>query len=210
MFTGIVQAVASITAIEKKESLLRYAVLFPLHLLADLERGASVSIDGVCQTVVDIQEAQVWFEAIGETLNCTTISHLQIDSKVNLERAAKIGSEIGGHLLSGHIFGQGHIIGIKDNIYSLECSAAWMKYLFSKGFIAVDGISLTLVDVDRHQKCFSVHLIPETLKRTTFGQKKVGSPVNLEFDSVIQAAVETIENLWANEGVANTRFGGQI
>jgi riboflavin synthase len=194
MFTGIVKGVAPIAALDKKKSLLRYAITFPPDSLIGLECGASVAIDGVCQTVVALQKDLVWFEAIEETLLRTTLSQMEIGSRVNLERAAKIGDEIGGHLLSGHIFGRVSLIDIKENIYTLECSAQGIKYLFSKGSVALDGVSLTLVDVDKREGWFSVHLISETLKRTTLGQKKVGALLNLELDPLTQAAVDTIEH----------------
>lgn len=205
MFTGIVKAIGKIHALEKEGSILRYAVCFPPEMLLALELGASVSIDGVCQTVVSIRSPLVWFEAIEETVLKTTFSEMVIDQRVNLERSAKIGDEIGGHLLSGHVYGTAEIFNIKENIYTFSCSKNWMKYLFSKGYIAIDGISLTLVEVDRQQGHFSVHLIPETLKRTTLGEKKAGKRVNLEFDSLTQAAVETLENLVAMQKLVSFR-----
>jgi riboflavin synthase len=194
MFTGIIKAMAPIACLEKKYALTRYAVSLPEYMLAGLECGTSISVDGVCQTVVDIDEDKVWFEAISETLNKTTFLHMHLGSLVNIERSAKIGDEIGGHLLSGHIYGTAEIASIKENIYTFQCPPHWMKYLFSKGFIAIDGISLTLVNVDKKRGNFSVHLIPETLKRTTLGRKREGDCVNLEFDAMTQATVETIEN----------------
>ncbi len=193
MFTGIVRGKGLIVQVEFKNSILRYAVRFPPELLSGLERGASVSIDGVCQTVVMIDQDQIWFEAIGETLERTTLKEIQKDGSVNLERAARFGDEIGGHLLSGHIYGTASLISIEQNIYTLRGSKDWMKYLFSKGYIAIDGISLTLVDVNKDN--FSVHLIPETLSHTTLGQKKTGDSVNIEIDSITQAAVDTVSRL---------------
>lgn len=195
MFTGIVRGIGLIVQTEIKNSILRYAVLFPSELLSGLTRGASVSVDGICQTVVMIDQDQIWFEAIGETLERTTLKEMSKGKSVNLERAAHFGDEIGGHLLSGHIFGTASIISIDHNIYSLLGSAEWMKYLFSKGYIAIDGISLTLVDVDTINKKFTVHLIPETLAHTTLGQKKPGDFVNIEIDSLTQAAVDTVSRL---------------
>lgn len=192
MFTGIVQALAKISALQKKNSILRYAVNFPSELLLDLKRGASVSIDGTCQTVVDIEGNEVWFEAIEVTLAVTTLNSLEIGSSVNVERSLKMGDEIGGHLLSGHVYGKLPIASIEENIYTFKCPAEWMKYLFPKGFIALDGVSLTLAAVTKELACFSVHLIPETLKRTTLGHKKEGSFVNLEFDAMTLATVDTV------------------
>lgn len=188
MFTGIIRAIGEVAELKKKEGLLQYAVSFPHK---DLECGASVSIDGVCQTVVKIENGQVWFDAIDETLKRTTFDSLHIGQKVNIERSAKIGDEIGGHLLSGHIYGTALLSHIEGNIYTFTLPPDWMKYLFSKGYIAIDGISLTLVDVEKGK--FTVHLIPETLQRTTLGTKRPGDRVNIEFDALTQAAVETVE-----------------
>lgn len=195
MFTGIVRATALIAALELKGNVLRYAVDFPSHYLKGLEKGASVSIDGVCQTVVKIENNWVWFEAIDETLFRTTLGTLKQGTRVNLERSARLGDEIGGHLLSGHVFGAVTLVNIKENIYTLQCPPEWTKYLFSKGFVALDGMSLTLVSVNRAQGLFTVHLIPETLKQTIIGKKLVGDQMNLEFDAMTQAVVETTERI---------------
>jgi riboflavin synthase len=196
MFTGIVKAVAPIVALLEKEGpLFQYAVEFPQGLLDGLQIGASVSVDGVCQTVTRLKGSWVFFEAISETLTRTTLGELALGNRVNLERAAKIGDEIGGHLLSGHIYGKGYLSKIEENIYTFNCPSAWVKYLFTKGFIAIDGASLTVVALNREVGSFTVHLIPETLKATTLGQKKEGDWVNLEFDSITQVTVETLENL---------------
>lgn len=195
MFTGIVRAVAPIAASESKDHLLRYAVDFPTPFLKGLENGASVSIDGVCQTVVKIEKNWVWFEAIDETLLRTTLGKLKPGTLVNLERSARLGDEIGGHLLSGHVFGMVTLIDIEKNIYTLKCPPEWTKYLFPKGYVALDGMSLTLVLVNRKEGLFTVHLIPETLKQTTLGKKRVGDQINLEFDAMTQAVVDTTERI---------------
>ncbi len=176
-----------------KESYLRYSVELPGELLAGLEKGASVSIDGVCQTVVAIEEREVFFDAIGETLSRTTLDALAPGREVNIERAAKLGDEIGGHLLSGHIFGTAVLQKVEGNIYTFSHPHEWTRYLFPKGYVVIDGTSLTLVAVQKGT--FTVHLIPETLQRTTLGNKAVGERVNLEFDALIQAAVETVERI---------------
>ena len=193
MFTGIIRGIGLVAEAALKNSILRYAIQFPADLLHGLEQGASVSVDGACQTVVKIDQDQIWFEAIGETLERTTLNGLQKGRRVNLERAACFGDEIGGHLLSGHIYGTAPLISINQNIYTFRGSSAWMKYLFSKGYIAIDGISLTLVDVG--QDNFSVHLIPETLSHTNIGQKKLSESANIEIDSITQAAVDTVTRL---------------
>ena len=138
---------------------------------------------------------------IGETLQRTTLKQLGKGDFVNIERAARFGDEIGGHLLSGHIMGTAHIESIERTAHNcvmwLRCSLEWGKYLFSKGYIALNGASLTLVDVEKATGLFSVHLIPETLRQTTLGAKKAGDLVNIEIDAQTQAIVETIEGLYA-------------
>jgi len=196
MFTGIVRAIGEVVEMKKKGELLQYALAFPHE---NLELGASVSIDGVCQTVVKIEDGKVWFDAIGETIKRTTFDTMEVEQKVNIERSAKIGDEIGGHLLSGHIYGTATLSQTDGNVYTFKLPTEWMKYLFSKGYIAIDGISLTLVDVE--EGLFTVHLIPETLQRTTLGKKEVGERVNIEFDSLTQAAVETVERIWARKSI---------
>lgn len=202
MFTGIVQAKAVVAAIEQLNSILRYAVTFPPDRLLGLQQGASVAIDGVCQTVVAIDQERVWFEAIEETLNRTTLSQMKVGGWVNLERSARYGDEIGGHLLAGHVFGTARLFKIEKNIYTFECPSPWLKYLFPKGFIAIDGISLTLVEVSQLGR-FTVHLIPETLKRTTLGEKQEGAYVNLEFDPMTQLTVQTVEAFLRTLGSVN-------
>jgi riboflavin synthase len=206
MFTGIVTGMGKIAELNPSPGFLRYAVKMDPSHLANLHKGASISISGICQTVVEFDDKTVWFDAIGETLKKTTLSTLKIGSPVNLERSAKIGDEIGGHLLSGHIFGTAEITSIDKQgnncIVQLKCPAEWTKYLLPKGFVALDGASLTLVDVDRKTGLFTVHLIPETLARTTFGNKKKGDKVNLELDSQTQTIVDTIERIYTSKSTS--------
>lgn len=192
MFTGIVQKLVPVTAIEKTPRLLKYAIC--LEESPSVELGGSISIDGVCQTVVKKEGKNIWFDAIEETLKKTTLKELQVGQRVNMERAARMGDEIGGHIVSGHVYGTAKIVSIHHNVYLFHCPAEWMKYFFEKGFIAVDGVSLTVVDVDM-KGAFSVHLIPETLSRTTLGIKSVGDLVNIELDSHTQAIVDTVERV---------------
>lgn len=198
MFTGIVKGLSKVEALEVKKGLAHYAIAFTPELSKGLELGASVSIDGICQTVVRVEGNLVWFDAIEETLKRTTLKNLRVGQKVNVERSAKFGDEIGGHVLSGHIFGTARIKKVdkwdNNQAVTFECPKEWTKYLFSKGYIALDGVSLTLVDVNP-AGLFSVHLIPETLRLTTFGFKKEGDLVNLEFDSQTQSIVDTVERV---------------
>jgi riboflavin synthase len=196
MYTGIVQRVADIIAVDKKTGLNTFKIAFDNGLLNNLIIGASVAVDGVCLTVTTIENNQVSFDAMQETLNKTTLGLLNAGDKVNIERSAKQGDEIGGHLLSGHVEGTAKIINIteSENNYVLDfsCPAAWMKYILPKGFIAINGASLTIVNTEIAGG-FSVHLIPETLRATTFGQKQLGDTVNIEIECQTKVIVTTVE-----------------
>jgi riboflavin synthase len=196
MYTGIVQRVVDIIAVNKKTGLNTFKIAFDDGLLNNLTIGASVAVDGVCLTVTTIENKQVSFDAMQETLNKTTLGILKAGDKVNIERSAKQGDEIGGHLLSGHVEGTAKIIKIteSENNYVLDfsCPAAWMKYILPKGFIAINGASLTIVNTELTGD-FSVHLIPETLRATTFGQKQLGDTVNIEIDNQTKVIVTTVE-----------------
>jgi len=198
MFTGIVQLIAEVSWVNITPNLTQYGVILPNSHCHDLALGASVSVHGICQSVVSIDNNCVSFDAIGETLARTTLSNLQVGQRLNIERSAKIGDEIGGHILSGHIMGTASVTNViqidsNQHILKFSCPPSWMKYIFPKGYIAINGVSLTVVDTDA-RGYFSVHLIPETLKRTTFGQISEGERVNIEIDSQTQAIVTTVEN----------------
>lgn len=189
MFTGIVRGKGKVIATDQKNPGVTLIIAFPDDLLSALEIGASVAIDGVCLTVRKQDKNLIHFDVIEETLSKTTLRQLKHGSLVNLERAAKLGDEIGGHLLSGHVMATARVRSIQNNIYSFDCAQPLMKYFFAKGYIAVDGVSLTLVDV--LPAGFTVHLIPETLRATILGTKKVGDAVNIEIDSMTLQIVDT-------------------
>lgn len=196
MYTGIVQRVTSLIAVEKKTGLHTISIGFDEALLRNLTIGASVAVDGVCLTVTTINDNAVSFDVMQETLNKTTLGFLNAGDMVNTERSAKQGDEIGGHLVSGHVEGMAEIISIheSENNYSLvfSCPADWMKYILPKGFIAINGASLTVIDTDITGS-FSVSLIPETLRATTFKQKILGDKVNVELDHQTKVIVTTVE-----------------
>lgn len=213
MFTGIVQMVLPIALIEQKNDILSYAICFPNNdALSDLKLGASIAVAGVCQTVkkIELDKGLVYFDAIAETLKVTTLKYLKIEEKVNIERSLKFGDEIGGHLLSGHIIDTAKIKKIYSDenhlTMTFECDAKWIKYIFHKGYLGLDGCSLTVVSPhlnpeDPSKAFFKICFIPETLRITTFSTKKEGDWVNLEIDSQTQTIVNTVENYLAqNDG----------
>ena len=194
MFSGIVQTTGVAMDVQEQEGLMRFRIDLGSHG-HDLRCGASISVAGVCLTVVAIEGTYAQFEVIGETLKKTTIGTLKNGDRVNIERSCRVGDEVGGHVVSGHVMGTVQIIKleqpINNHIITLQCPAAWMDFIFPKGFTALDGCSLTIVDVG--PDWFTVHLIPETLRITTFGQKKTGDFVNLELDSMTQSIVQTVQ-----------------
>ncbi|MEX0446657.1 riboflavin synthase subunit alpha [Xenorhabdus sp. SGI246] len=202
MFTGIVQGKAPIVAIEEKTHFRTHVVKFPPELLPEIETGASVSHNGCCLTVTKIDGDLISFDLMKETLRLTNLGELKVGDLVNLERAAKFGDEIGGHLMSGHVITTAEIAKIftsenNHEIWFRIYDKQLMKYILHKGFIGIDGISLTIGDVVNNRFC--VHLIPETLERTTLGKKRIGQKVNIEIDPQTQAIVDTVERFMAQK-----------
>lgn len=197
MYTGIVTHKLPIADIVEKPGLRRLAFVFPPELLSELQLGASVSIAGVCLSVSSIAEDVVIFDAMQETLDKTTLGSVKSGDEVNVLRSANVGDEHGGHSMYGHIIGTAEIIAIEtpENNCIITCKVptAWMKYLLQKGFVGLDGCSLTITDPDPSAGTFRVWCIPETLRQTTFGIKQVGDRLNLEVDQQTQTIVETVE-----------------
>ena len=197
MFTGIVQGIAPIHSITEKANFRTQVVKLSSEMHKGLEIGASVANNGVCLTVTEINDDLVSFDLMQETLRITNLGVVKAGDFVNIERAMQMGTEIGGHILSGHVYCTAQI---SDVIVSENNRQIWfelpnaevMKYILTKGFVAVDGISLTIGEVKGNQFC--VNLIPETLQRTLMGQRKVGDMVNIEIDPQTQAIVDTVEN----------------
>ena len=198
MFTGIVQGLGEVTNIEDRDGIRRLQVRLPSGRDQGLETGASVAINGVCLTVVGWNQQGVQFDVIDETLRLTNLGTLGIGRLVNVERAARFGDEIGGHVLSGHIHGQATVTKVVETDANL---AVWWhvpeglrKYVWPKGYVSLNGCSLTVGDTERDGQ-FSIHLIPETRELTTFGRVAVSDSLNLEIDSQTQAIVDTVERV---------------
>lgn len=197
MFTGIVQGVATIAEIIQAPGLNTLAIRFPEDQVQQVKTGASVAINGTCLTVTRQDNDILYFDAMQETLRLTTLGDLSAGDTVNFERAARIGDEIGGHLLSGHIHTTADIVEIihSENNVTLwfEVPEQWANYIFAKGYIAINGASLTIGEVAGNR--FNVYLIPETLRATTFGTAREGQRVNIEIDSQTQTIVDTLARL---------------
>lgn len=199
MFTGIVQGTASVVAINKKANFQTHIIELPESLSAGLTIGASVAHNGCCLTVTEINGQRVAFDLMQETLSLTNLGDLNVGDVVNIERAAKFGDEIGGHSMSGHIIHMATLVDIvvSDNNKTLwfELPLELMKYVLPKGYIGLDGCSLTIGEVNGSRFC--VYLIPETLQRTLFGQRNLGDNINVEIDPQTQAIVDTVERVLA-------------
>ncbi|KZK70247.1 riboflavin synthase subunit alpha [Shewanella baltica] len=199
MFTGIVQATCEVVAIHKKDGLNTLEVAFEPDLHEGLAIGASVANNGVCLTVTQVVDDRVFFDVVEETLRLTNLANLSIGQSVNVERSLTFGSEIGGHILSGHIHTKAKVVDIShtEQHYDLTLGIEpkWMDYIFYKGFVGVNGCSLTVGEVS--DSGFKLHLIPETLKQTNLSQYKVGDELNIEIDSQTQVIVDTVERVLA-------------
>lgn len=201
MFTGIVQGLGTVVAIKEQQQLRTLSVLLPADNSNQLQIGASVANNGCCLTITAIDQNTVTFDVMAETLAKTNLGQLQIGDQLNIERAARFGDEIGGHVMSGHILTTTEITRIikqPNNCtvwFRLPAQAA--PYIMTKGFIGLNGCSLTIGEVTEQE--FNVHLIPETLHRTLFGQCRVGDVINLEIDAQTQAIVNTVQHLLAHK-----------
>lgn len=195
MFTGIVQGVGVIREINRQSAdFLSYTVELPEHMAEQLQIGASIANNGCCLTITHFSGNLVSFDLMAETLAKTNLGCLKVGDCVNLERAARFGDEIGGHLMSGHIIATTPITRVETTEHN---RTVWFRlpenlspYILTKGFIGLDGASLTIGDVTAQE--FNVHLIPETLQRTLFGSRQVGDIVNIEIDPQTQAVVDTV------------------
>jgi riboflavin synthase len=205
MFTGIVQGTGALVSIDEKSNFRTHVVRLPESMLDKLSAGASVAHNGCCLTVTAIDGDQVSFDLMKETLRTTNLGTLQVGDKVNLERAARFDDEIGGHLMSGHIMCTAEIakIILSENnrqIWFQLPHQDYLKYILHKGYVGIDGISLTVGEVTKNRFC--VHLIPETIERTTLGQKRLGDKVNIEIDPQTQAIIDTVERVLASRELA--------
>jgi riboflavin synthase len=200
MFTGIVQGVARVEQLSDRSGLRSFRLAFPAGFAAGLAVGASVAVDGVCLTVTALHgDTAAEFDVMQQSLGLTTLGTLAVGSRVNVERAAKDGAEIGGHALSGHVDFTARLADIRqpenNHVLRLAVPAPWMRYVFAKGYIAVNGASLTVAEAEREPGgagWFEVWLIPETLRMTAFADKRVGDPLNIEIERSTQVMVDTV------------------
>jgi riboflavin synthase len=185
MFSGIVEEMGAVQAIEKGLAGAKFSILASA-ILDDLHVGDSVSVSGACLTATKIEDQSFFVDVSTETMNCTNLGTIAVGTPLNLERAMKLNARMGGHLVTGHIDGIGTLRAREQDgnaIYlTVEASEDIMRYCVPKGSITIDGISLTINSVTAHS--FSVAIIPHTAKVTTIGLKQVGDAVNLESDLI--------------------------
>ncbi len=185
MFTGIVEEMGAVRAVDKTLAGTRLRLLAKL-ILDDLPLGASVSVNGACLTVVDVDDQGFAVDVSPETLSVTTLGELATGDPVNLERAMKLSERIGGHLVSGHVDGVGEIASRRQDgnavVLTIEAPPEIMRYCVPKGSMTVDGISMTINGVQ--DRSFSLAVIPHTAQSTTLGMKQAGARVNLEPDLI--------------------------
>ena len=203
MFTGIVQGMGRVVSVEQPAADFRtHTVELPEDMAGGLQTGASVAHNGCCLTVTEANGRTARFDLMAETLDKTNLGRLKAGDLVNLERAARFGDEIGGHLMSGHITATTEILRIERTEHNttmhFALPAALKPYILPKGFIGLDGCSLTIGSVGEDSFC--VYLIPETLRRTLFGTRQAGDTVNLEIDPQTQAVVDTVGRILAAKG----------
>lgn len=209
MFTGIVQGIATVRRIADRPGLRSFTLGFPPGFCEGLAIGASVAVDGVCLTVTALHgdPAQgdtahgeaAEFDVMQQSLSLTTLGRLREGSAINVERAARDGAEIGGHPLSGHVDFMATVAEVRrpenNHVLKIAVPAPWMRYVFAKGYIAVNGASLTVAEAQRQADgsgSFEVWLIPETLRMTTFGEKAAGTQVHIEIERQTQVFVDTV------------------
>jgi riboflavin synthase len=183
VFTGIIETIGTVRSIEARGDLTRLGIE-AASIASEVAIGDSVAVNGTCLTVTGTQGSVVHFDAIVETLEKTALGDLVADSLVNLERALVAGGRLDGHIVQGHVDGVGRVRGLEragnDVRLAIDCPEEICQFLLAKGSVAIDGVSLTVVDVD--DAGFDVALIPLTLEHTTLGERSVGERVNLEAD----------------------------
>ncbi|WP_335937579.1 riboflavin synthase [Streptomyces sp. PTD5-9] len=199
MFTGIVEELGEVTAVEQLGDASRFRLRGPL-VTEGAGHGDSIAVNGVCLTVVDLGDGEFTADVMAETLNRSSLGALTTGSRVNLERPVAVGGRLGGHIVQGHVDGTGRIVEREASehweVVKISLPADLARYVVEKGSITVDGVSLTVVDAGPDY--FTISLIPTTLALTTLGIKQPGDPVNLEVD-IIAKYVERLSGATARD-----------
>ena len=195
MFSGIVQEAGKVKDFLKQEDIYNISIDCSSKITSNLKKGASVSVNGVCLTVKDENPEILRFDLVEETIKRTNFQNIKIGDNVNLERSVKMGDEIGGHLVSGHIHGVSKVVSIeiRDQSWDVEISIEpfMQEYILHKGYVAINGCSLTVGEVSKES--FLIHLIPETLSVTNLFQLEQDSTVNIELDQNTIIIADTVK-----------------
>ena len=195
MFSGIVQEIGKVKEFVKEKDIYNLSIDCSSDLLSNLKKGSSISVNGVCLTVKDSNPEMLRFDLVEETIKRTNFQIIKAGDNVNLERSLKIGDEIGGHLVSGHIHGTSKVISmdIRDESWDVEFSVEpfMHDYILHKGYVAINGCSLTVGEVS--SESFMIHLIPETLSITNLFQLQQNSIVNVELDQNTIVIADTVK-----------------
>lgn len=196
MFTGIIETTGSILSIDQKDKDSRFVFDTGSMNLEDMKIGDSIAVNGTCLSIIEKTEHSFVADLSGETLNLTTFSNLKEGDLVNLEKAMMLSDRINGHMVSGHVDGIGKIVSQQDEgrsvKFEISFPASLKKYVSKKGSVTVDGVSLTVNDVN--ENVFSVNIIPHTLSETIFSEYTAGTGVNLEVDQIARYLEKLINN----------------
>lgn len=195
MYTGIVQTVAPIKSVVRHDGYTTFFIKLPERLMVDLQIGASVSVEGVCLSVTSMTGNTVTFDAMDATLERTNLGTIKTGDPVNIERSAKPTDENGGHNIAGHIATTAELVAAKMEMpgafIRFRVPEEWAKYVFKRGYLAVNGASLTVAEAE--DDTFTINLIPETLRQTTFPRYKAGDALNIEVDHQTMVMVDVVE-----------------
>ena len=193
MFTGIVEELGTVAAVEDQGDAVRLSIR-ATTVLEDVSLGDSIAVNGCCLTVTDVTDGVWTADVMQETLDKTSLRDARPGDPVNLERAATLSTRLGGHLVQGHVDGVGEVLARTPSehweVVTVSLPPALAPYLVDKGSVTVDGVSLTVVEA--HDDRFTVSLIPETLARTTLGRRAVGERVNLEVDVIAKHVAKLV------------------
>lgn len=196
MFTGLVQATGTITAVIPGESSAQITISAPT-IAQEISRGDSVSVNGTCLTVTDFDKSEFKLDVMTQTLKLTTLGLLVTGDTVNLELATRTSDRLGGHIVQGHVDGVATVVAITPgdqwNRFDVEIPARLMKYIVAQGSICLDGVSLTVGEITDPKNQVSVWLIPETLDKTSLSQKQVGDKMNVEVDVLAKYVERLLE-----------------
>lgn len=204
MFTGLVEATAEVISRTKSAAGERLVLRLPQGLRSDVGQGDSVAVNGLCLSAVEIGDGRLGFDVIHESLRRSNLGSLKPGDRVNVETALRIGDPLGGHMVAGHIDCTGEVLTFSadgtERVLRMKIDSTWRPFLFEKGSVAINGVSLTLASVE--ENALSVCLIPVTLETTNLGQTSPGDRLNLEFDQTARYIVETTQQLWKAQQTA--------